>query len=312
MKRILAVIVALIMVSALAACGSSGGNKPAGNETTGGAEIQTTAAGGDQQETAGGETEAGDETEIETAGEAETEPEADVDGELILDAEGVKVYSQGISEDDFWGAVVNLTLINNAGKTLTFQPRKTSVNGIMVDPSMSETLEDGETVETTLEFLDDFDTLGIETVAEVEFALHIYDEDWKVLVDSEQIVVRNPDAGSYTQLFDDRGEVAYDEDGIKIVVQGLEDSFFGPQVLVYIENDSKQDISVSALEATVDGVEMDPTMYQDVLVGKVAIGKVSFNDLDADTIEELEISFHIEVMDDFEDIADTDPITVTF
>lgn len=312
MKRILAVIVALIMVSALAACGSSGGNKPAGNETTGGAEIQTTAAGGDQQETAGGETEAVTEGETETAGEVETEPETDVDGELILDAEGVKVYSQGISEDDFWGAVVNLTLINNAGKTLTFQPRKTSVNGIMVDPSMSETLEDGETVETTLEFLDDFDTLGIETVAEVEFALHIYDEDWKVLVDSEQIVVRNPDAGSYTQLFDDRGEVAYDEDGIKIVVQGLEDSFFGPQVLVYIENDSKQDISVSALEATVDGVEMDPTMYQDVLVGKVAIGKVSFNDLDADTIEELEISFHIEVMDDFEDIADTDPITVTF
>lgn len=77
----------------------------------------------------------------------------------------------------------------------------------------------------------------------MEFAFHIFDtESWDDIADTEVIKVDTSAAGSYTQTYDDSGEVLVDADGVKIVGKGLsaDGSFWGPGVILYIENNTER------------------------------------------------------------------------
>lgn len=305
MKKVIITVLAIMLVFSLASCGSTNENAKTTN-------AETLEANNTQADTQAETDQAQDPTHEADPGAAS------VDGDIILDQEGIRVISKGIEDDDFWGAQVSLQIENNAGKTLTFQPRNVSVNGYMVDPTMSEKIDDGGQVDTSLSFLDDLEDMGIDTITEVEFSLHIYDEDWDTYIDSDPIVIKNPDAGSYTQEYDDSGDVLYNENGIKIVSKGLvEDDFLGPSITTYIENNSGQDITVQVRDVTVNDAMIEPAFSVDILDGKRAISSMTFfssdlEEIDVETIETVEMYFHIFDLDEWDTIVDTDPVTITF
>ena len=154
----------------------------------------------------------------------------------------------------------------------------------------------------------------------MEFSFHIFDTDsWEDYLDSETIVVKTSAAGGYVQTFDDSGTVFYDANGIRIIGKGLstEDSFFGPGLIVYIENNNEKNITVQVRDTSVNGFMVDTSMSQDVISGKKALTAVTFFDfsLEENGIEEIgqiETSFHIFDMDEWNVIADTDPIVIEF
>lgn len=243
-----------------------------------------------------------------------------VEETVLLDENGIKITATGL-EDGWFGTDLKLLIENNSEKDVTVQARNSSVNGFMVDTMMSEDVVAGKKANTTLTFsTSGLKEADITTVANMEFAFHIIEtESWDTYLDSAVIVVETSAAEGYEQSVDDSGTVFYDADGIKIVGKGLsnDESIFGPGLIVYIENNSEKNITVQARDTSVNGFMLEPMMSQDVVSGKKAITAVTFfsSDLEENGIEdikEMETSFHVIDMDNWDGIVDTEAIIINF
>lgn len=239
---------------------------------------------------------------------------------VLLDESGIKITATGL-EDGWLGTDLKLLIENNGDTNVTVQARNSSVNGFMVDTMMSEDVVAGKKANTTLTFsTGGLKEANITTVANMEFAFHIFETDsWDTYLDSSMIVLETSAADGYEQAVDDSGTVFYDTDGIKIIGKGLstDDSIFGPGLIVYIENNTEKNITVQVRDTSVNGFMVDPSMSQDVVSGKKAISAVTFfsSDLEENGIEditEIETSFHIFDMDSWDGIADTEAIVINF
>ena len=237
-----------------------------------------------------------------------------------MDESGIKITATGL-EDGWLGTDLKLLIENNGDTNVTVQARNSSVNGFMVDTMMSEDVVAGKKANTTLTFsTGGLKEANITTVANMEFAFHIFETDsWDTYLDSAMIVLETSAADGYEQAVDDSGTLFYDTDGIKIVGKGLstDDSIFGPGLIVYIENNTEKNITVQVRDTSVNGFMVDPSMSQDVVSGKKAISAVTFfsSDLEENGIEditEIETSFHIFDMDSWNGIADTEAILINF
>ena len=249
-----------------------------------------------------------------------TEAGVTVDETVLLEQDGIKITATGM-DDGLFGTELKLLIENDSSTNLTFQARNASVNDYMVDTMMSEDVAAGKKSNTSLTFsTSGLKDCGIDTIANMEFSFHIFTTDgWDDFLDSDIISLDTSAAGSYTQNYDDSGEVFYDKDGIKIIGKGLSsnDSFFGPGLIVYIENNSSKNFTVQVRDTSVNGFMIDTSMSEDVIVGKKAITAVTFfsSSLEENGINDItsiETSFHVFDMESWDTIVDTDPITINF
>ena len=257
--------------------------------------------------------------EVEDTTQA-TQAGVTVDETVLLEQDGIKITATGM-DDGLLGTELKLLIENDSSTNLTFQARNASVNGYMVDTMMSEAVAAGKKSNTSLTFsTSGLKDCGIDTIANMEFSFHIFTTDgWDDFLDSDIISLDTSAAGSYTQNYDDSGEVFYDKDGIKIIGKGLSsnDSFFGPGLIVYIENNSSKNFTVQVRDTSVNGFMIDTSMSEDVIVGKKAITAVTFfsSSLEENGITDItsiETSFHVFDMESWDTIVDTDPITINF
>ena len=249
-----------------------------------------------------------------------TEAGVTVDETVLLEQDGIKITATGM-DDGLFGTELKLLIENDSSTNLTFQARNASVNDYMVDTMMSEDVAAGKRANTSRTFsTSGLKDCGIDTIANMEFSFHIFTTDgWDDFLDSDIISLDTSAAGSYTQNYDDSGEVFYDKDGIKIIGKGLSsnDSFFGPGLIVYIENNSSKNFTVQVRDTSVNGFMIDTSMSEDVIVGKKAITAVTFfsSSLEENGITDItsiETSFHVFDMESWDTIVDTDPITINF
>ena len=92
---------------------------------------------------------------------------------------------------------------------------------------------------------------------------------------------------------------------------------FGKDIVLYIENNSGKDITIQTRDESVNGYMVTANMSQDVMSGKRAIGKVTLfqSSLDENgitNISDVELYFHVFDFHTWDDIFDTDVITITF
>lgn len=294
MKKTVSLIIAVLLSVSLAACGgSSKDDIQEPTDVSNSAETQK-----DNQEQA--------------AGISET---------VLVDEAGVKVTAKSLDYGGLFGPEIKLLVENNSGKDLTFQSRNASVNGYMIETMMSVDVADGKKANDSLTFMDsDLKACGIDTVADMEFSLHIFTaEDWEDYLNTPLIQLKTAAAASYQYAFDDSGDLLYSGDGIKIVAKGLSEdqSIFGPSIVVYIENNSGRDITVQTRDVSINGFMAEAIFSSDVLTGKRAVDAITFlsSDLEENEItsfDEVELSFHIFESAGWNTIVDTDIITMTF
>lgn len=257
----------------------------------------------------------------------ETETEEGQSGDITIEEK--EIYNQGdiiitatgLKYDGLLGPEVTLLIENNTDTNITIQTRNSSVNGYMADLQMScdiaagKKANDGMAISTS-----ELENCGIDTIANIEFSFHIFESDsWDTYADSEPIILTTSAGDNYQQVYDDGGDVLYDNNGIKIISKGLltDDSFLGPQFLTYIENNSDQNITVQARDTSVNGFMVNPSMSAEVCSGKKSISSMTFlsSELEENEItefENIETSFHIFYTDGWDTIADTEPITISF
>ena len=243
-----------------------------------------------------------------------------VEEQVLYEGNNVKITATGFGEDIF-GPELKLSIENNTDQNIVVQTRDASVNGYMVTTLFSVDVAAGKKANESLIFDSaSLEECGIDTVASMEFGFVILNGDsYEEIFNTEICTVGTSAADSYTQEYDDSGEVLVDNNGIRIICKGLSesDSFWGPGVLLYIENNSSQDIVVQARDASVNGYMVDSSMSQDVVVGKKAVTAIQFFDTDLeeksiDTIESAEFSFHIFNWETFDNILDTEVFSLTF
>lgn len=302
MKRTLAIILAIILAMSLVACGS-----PSDEEIKEPSNVVT-----------GNDTEEGQQEEQV---EEPEETEATISETVLVDEAGIKITAKSLEVDEVFGPEIKLLIENNSGKDLTFQCRNASVNGYMVETMMSVDVVNGKKANDSLTFMQsDFEACGIEAIADMEIAFHIFDmADWETYLDTDAIQIRTSIADTFEYTYDDNGELAYEGNGIKIVIKGLaeDDSIFGPSIVTYIENTGDKDVTVQTRDVSVNGFMVEAVFSCDVVAGKRAVDTITFMESDLEengitTIENVELSFHVFDFDDWETIVDTEIANITF
>lgn len=253
-------------------------------------------------------------------GSGSSSAEVSVEEQVVYDANDIKITVNGI-EDGWMGTELKMLIENNSGKNITVQTRNANVNGFMVNTSMSADVAAGKKANDEMTIMTSgLKDCGITDIANIEFCFHIFESDtWDTLYDTDVISVKTSIADTYKQEVDDSGDILVDTNGIKIVTKGLSanDSFWGPGVILYIENNSNQNVTVQVRDVSVNGFMVTSTMSEDVVAGKKAMSAVQFYSSDlADNsitdINEVELYFHIFDEKSWNTIFDSNVINIKF
>ena len=240
---------------------------------------------------------------------------------VLYDNQKLKITAKSLSNEGVMGPELRLGIENNTDKDLTIQTRSVSVNGYMIDTIMSMDVPSGRRHTDSLVLVDtSLEQCGITTIGTIEISFHVFViETWDTYVDTQVITLRTDLAGTIGRPSAHDGQTVYDANDVKIVVKGLdqEDSVLGPGMVLYIENNRKQDITVQARNASVGGNEINPIFSCNITAGNCAVDSVTFLSSELEEygitdIAEVAMSFVIIDMDDYDDIAKSDEITIHF
>lgn len=119
-----------------------------------------------------------DEIEIQTSAYGTVEQPAMDDGKELFNQDGIRIIGRYVEEDSFWGAGVLLFIENNYGDNIIVQCDNMSINGFMVTPYFSSTVNDGRMALSDITILSsDLEDNGIEKIEDIELVFHIINPD---------------------------------------------------------------------------------------------------------------------------------------
>jgi hypothetical protein len=263
------------------------------------------------------------EKENSTADQGKTgaDKEVTVSEQVLLDKDGIKITLKGFQLDGIFGPSLKVLVENNTNEPITVQTRDTVVNGVMQTTTFSCDVVSGKKANDEIIIMNSgLDRAGIEVIKDIELKFHIFNTDtWDTIFDSEAIFITTTADPSYVPKYDDSGFVALEKNGIKIVIKKLnvEDSFWGADVYVYVENNSSEDITVQVRDLSVNGFMMSPVFSCEVLAGRKAYDTITLFESELEengitSIETMELAFHIFNTRTWETIIDSDSITANF
>ena len=252
---------------------------------------------------------------------AGTETMADtvtIEQTVLLDQNGIKITAKSIDMSGLLGPEVKMLFENNSDKSVTIQVRNASINGYMVDPTMSVDITPGNKANSQMRIMKaELERAGITTIADIEFSFHVFDSSsWDTIFDSDMVRIETSVANTYQYTFDSTGDQVFHDNNIDIVIKGLaeKDSVLGKQIIVYIANESDTNITVQARNMSVNGFMIDPIFSCDVVVGKHAVDtiilpKKNLEENEIQTIETVTLSFHIYDAITWKTIVDSPMVT---
>lgn len=289
MKKALTMLLSLALILSLAACGSSDSEVKEPSDVSADSSAQNE--------------------------EVAAPKEVTIDEAVVLDENGVKITAKSLSDDGFWGPGVKLLIENNSGKNLTVQARDVSVNGYGIDCSLSADVADGMKVNDSLELFDSsLELAGIETIADIEWAFHIFNsDDWFDEWDSSMIRIETSAAATYEYGYDDSGDVIYNKDGLTFIVKGMERD----EILILAKNETASTYTFSLRDTSINGFMVDDYFSCEVPAGKRGMGKISFSStaLEENEITDIEhVQFYLHMYKDTDilNAIDSDIISLDF
>lgn len=286
MKKLICVLLSLVMLLSLSACGKDKA------ETTEPKKADATAVDEvDEAEDAADETDAVETVEEtdapDTAESSEELPEFDQSGNIeetvMLDQDNIKVTATTLEYDNY-SANLKLSLENNSDKTLTFSTNTlgfsgNSVNGFMIpDGYFNSEIAPGKKANETVTFSYDYLQLfGINEIADIVLGIRVADEEYNETIYPD-CQVKTSIADSYT--YDD---TAYQKAISSAVVQesfGFTSTYFATDTLydasgvqivsetLMLNEDGEQMV---LLEAVNSGTEMENIVVAGVAVNGLTI-----------------------------------------
>lgn len=244
-----------------------------------------------------------------------------VDEELVFDDEDIKIWVKSFDDNGIFGPSLELLIENNREEDIMVQVRGTTVNDVVVNTIFSVNVSAGKEASKDITLMQSsLDKAGIELVKDIELRFIISDGgNWATILATDPIKISTSVDPSFKQEYDDSGQLILDQDGIRIIVRGIdnEDTLWGASVVLFIENNQDQGIRVQAKDVSVNGFAIDSLLSSEIPAGKKAYAEISFAEADLKehdikTIEEIEMVLHISEIESWDSLLISDPITVSF
>lgn len=276
MKKIFALILVLVLSLSFAACTT----EPAdGNTTT--TSKQTTVNNTDS-------------TEFEKV--------------LVVDNDICKIEIVGAEDDMIWGYTLKVAIENKSADTdYTFTVDDAVINGVQCDAVFYSDVAAGKKANEELVFTDDdLERNEIGKYTDIELTFNVSEADnWTDGYAVTKTVHVYPYGKDEAMVFD-RGiiptdMVLIDNEYVTIVMTDVDDeNIWGYGINLYIVNKTDKEIMISADDASLNGIMIDPYYATTLLPGKCRFSTISWfdTDLDDNGITEVEeVEFKVRVYD---------------
>lgn len=237
---------------------------------------------------------------------------------VLLDQNGIRVTATGLSESEWVGPEINVLIENNTDQSVTLQTQDVSINGIMYSPVFFCDVAAGKKSNETISFYQsDLDSYGITSIQAIELKVEAMDSSsWETLAVGDVITLYT-DAPQTTQQVDKSGTPALKQEGLEIVVRGVntDDELWGPEIMLYLSNQTGSDIVVQLDDFSINGYMISPILSCDIVDGKIAYGTI-YLDADElkkngiDQIDTIECTFVISDSNTWDTIFESDPVTI--
>ncbi|MBQ4258822.1 MAG: hypothetical protein IJB84_00960 [Lachnospiraceae bacterium] len=309
MKKILktiAIIVVVIIVAAVA-CGDSSESGDEKQIVTSGDNKDTSSTTGTVDET----------DKVVSDATSTASGDVTIEQQVLLDRDGIVITAVEYVTDSIWGDGIKLLLENNTDKTVMVGCKALIVNNYMISDLFASEIAAGKKANEVMYLSNSqLKAAGIESVGQVEMYFHVSDsESYDTIFDTDCITIQTSAFTTMDTTPNDMGTELYNANGIRIVGKTVdEDSFWGTAILLYCENNSGQNANISVEEMSINGFMMNPLFYTEIYDGKMAIEDITVfsSDLEEngiEAIEEVELKFHIYNAENYDTIADSEPIT---
>jgi hypothetical protein len=297
-RKLFGLTLALILVFSLSACGGSSTQKPITDDES----TQTSTA--DQS------------TTQESESTAETTA-VTIENTVLLDQDGLIITAKELVDDSIWGMGVKVLIENNTEENLGVQCNSLIVNNYMITDLFSCSVAAGKKANDTIYLSSSgLEAAGITTISDIVISFHVYDSDtYDTLFDTDEIELKTSAYGTVEQPVMDDGKELYNQDGIRIVGKYVdENSFWGAGVLLFIENNYGENITVQCDNMSINGFMVTPYFSCAVNNGRMALDDITImsSDLeenDITSVDDIELVFKIFNPDTYQTIVETDPIT---
>lgn len=240
---------------------------------------------------------------------------ANITETVIFDRENVKVTAKSISYDHFEGPHIILSIENNSAYQMTVQSRLFSINGIMIYPLFSTTVNAGETSEGVIRIMEhSLKEAEISTIKDIEFTLAVSDNNKPQNYYYEPGIKLETDAVDYVQTDNKYGVLVSDSNDVKIYVfNAIEpNSLLGSTIYVYIENNSEKTIAVRSNDLLFDGEENLDEVSVDMKPGTKAFERLIPPSSSEEEIKNMDIRFNVYEYETFSKIFGTDNLRIEF
>lgn len=315
MKKAFSIICCLALMFSLSACElvpseEYQNNKSSASIDDSSSELESSDPDSESEDDSSTESTPDSEVEVAIQTEERTDtpelnPAPTIEEQVLWEVDGVTITATGIKEDSFWGTELNVLIENNSDKDICVSADAIIINDYMMDGIMSATVTAGNKANDSITlFSSELEAAGIDNIGKIELYLYTYDpETYSREHTSNCITVSMSGVDSVDTESDIGGTTLYDEGGVKIVGQYVdENSFWGSSVLLYIENNTDQDIHIGIDDLAVNGFMMSSIMAQDVYAGKKAITDITLfeselQENNIESIENVETTFRIMTLD---------------
>lgn len=311
MKRTLitAIITTIMTASLLTGCGSSD-NTTKEIVASDSAAESTTAA-----DTAASTPEAANEVVTEAA--AENTGDTTIEEQVIFDANDVKITAVEYVTDSIWGDGIKLLIENNGSSNVGVGCKALIVNDYMITDLFSEQVAAGKKSNETMDLLtSELEAAGIDNVGKIELQFHLFDPDtYMTTYTSDMITIQTNHYEDMDTTPNDDGQELYNNAGVRIVGKYVdEDSIWGNGIVLYLENNTDQNIVVQVNDMSVNGFMMTPYFSSTIYADKKAVDDITLMQSELDengitSVEDVELVFHIVNADTYQTITDSDIIT---
>lgn len=244
----------------------------------------------------------------------------DIDEQVIYDNGSVNVAVHSMVDTGYGTVILTLDINNTGSQNITVTSENFLINGIVIDSALYAEVNAGKKIREDMYIMkEDLVSRDITTVKDIEIKFSIVNGDnFDDIVVSDLIKFSTNDAGSYEQQYNDKGLVAVDKDGIKVVVQGIvsSDDDYVTKIRFYIENNTDKTLQFNSADVSVNGSMMMPGFYPKVPAGRKAYADMTFinTELEDNDIEKInEIELNIIAMDSEWNMAlETGNMKITF
>lgn len=250
--------------------------------------------------------------------DGEVKQEAD---QVIYDDNDIKITYKGFSQAGlFKSASFDFLIENNSDKDLTVRSEDVSVNDYSVSNFLYEEVAAGKKSNSGVDIYSSvLEENNIESIDKVEFTLDFIDpESYKSQFKSDKIVITLNENAEQSDPTKD-GKLIHEADGVSVYyMENTGGSWISDDGLkFFIKNDTDKNVVVSSEDVSINDFSMKYTsLYAEVEAGKktndvMDLYSSELEENGIDKVEKVEFKLKCYDRDSFDDIWNTDPITIT-